>query len=641
MPRPCFNRFFYVIILIISTSFIISDEFSEGPYGTGYYDIAGPFDLPDLNMTVQGDPNLDEIVNVQDIILVVGQILGNINLQGEGAEQADVNNDGIIDILDIVSIVGMIMNPQDPTWNFEDQWTGIESYIFIQYDPTITLSTALWASSTKEQLLEISPMNAHYFFISNRSQYQSDVEYIKGEFDNILSGLSTELQNHWNSHLHFINAQTSSLDNWLSDALSNKSSMGIDSFQKIRQIGYLGNPASFSGTYIHYLAHEALYYEHQLDILQDTGESYDEIVIFDEDIYTGGWASSIGEMIQVPTEFSSLSYNKMEVELLRGCPDGNGGYSDQGCDDYDRIAHMYFCEGQCYETQYYFNIDEQGCLDAGNSWNADDGVCYQIFYLDDVEQSICDETENYTWNENRECFEIARWITPFDRQPHSLTDITPFLAFFRSNGGEEKMIKFQESGWPNSLLTLKIRLYHGDNDNGVQREFIPVWNGTVQFNPNYGNNRPPQVFNIPENATKVEFVSYITGHGWGSAGCFNCCEFCNSQHNFSVNGGVLEFNQAFPDASSGTHCMQPETISQGVCPNQYGTWGYGRAGWCPGMDVDPFIIDITDAVQIGDENVIDYDACRVSGNNCVTPPTCQGDGYCPEIAMSSYIIIHY
>ena len=46
-------------------------------------------------------------------------------------------------------------------------------------------------------------------------------------------------------------------------------------------------------------------------------------------------------------------------------------------------------------------------------------------------------------------------------------------------------------------------------------------------------------------------------------------------------------------------------------------------------------------VQIGDENVIDYDACRVSGNNCVTPPTCQGDGYCPEIAMSSYIIISY
>lgn len=640
MLKSVFKRSIYIFILISST-LVFCDEFSEGPYGMNYFDIAAPFDLPDLNLSLQGDANLDENINIQDIILVVGQILGTVSLNGEQLNQADVNNDSIVDILDIVSLVGFILYPQDPTWSFEDQWTGNESYIFIQYDPSVTLSTALWASSTKDQLIEISPMNVHYFFISNRSQYEDDVIYIQGQFDEILSGLSDELQNHWDEHLHFINARTSSLDNWMGDALDGKSSLAIDSFQKIKQIGYLGNPANFTGTYIHYLAHEALYYEHLNNIFDDTGETYDEIVIFDEEIYTGGWASSISQLIQTPTEFSSLVYNKMEVELLRGCPDGNGGYSDEGCDDYDRIAHMYFCEGQCYETQYYGNADETTCIEGGNSWDAELGMCYQIFYLDDVEESVCNETQNYTWNENRECSEIARWITPFDRQPHSLTDITPFLAVFRSNGGEQKLIKFQESGWPNSLLTLKIRLYHGENDNGVQREFIPIWNGTVQFNPSYGENRPPQVFSIPENATKVEFVSYITGHGWGSSGCFNCCEFCNSQHNFSVNGGVLEFNQAFPDASSSTHCMNPETISQGVSPNQYGTWGYGRAGWCPGMDVDPFIVDITEFVQLGDDNVIDYDACRVSGNSCVSPPTCQGDGYCPEIAMSSYIIISY
>ena len=87
--------------------------------------------------------------------------------------------------------------------------------------------------------------------------------------------------------------------------------------------------------------------------------------------------------------------------------------------------------------------------------------------------------------------------------------------------------------------------------------------------------------------------------------------------------------------------MDVETISQGVIPNQYGTWGYGRAGWCPGQDVAPYVVDITDYVIAGEENVIDYEACRVSGNSCVAPPTCQGDGYCPEIAFSSYIIISY
>ena len=87
--------------------------------------------------------------------------------------------------------------------------------------------------------------------------------------------------------------------------------------------------------------------------------------------------------------------------------------------------------------------------------------------------------------------------------------------------------------------------------------------------------------------------------------------------------------------------MQLSTILQGVIPNQYGTWGYGRAGWCPGQDVTPYITDITEYISVGDENIIDYDACRVSGASCVTPPTCAGDGYCPEIAFSSYIIISY
>ena len=47
---------------------------------------------------------------------------------------------------------------------------------------------------------------------------------------------------------------------------------------------------------------------------------------------------------------------------------------------------------------------------------------------------------------------------------------------------------------------------------------------------------------------------------------------------------------------------------------------------------------------MGQDNVIDYSACRVVGNNCVTAPTCSGDGYCPEVAFSSlynYFILIY
>ena len=575
------------IIFFSLFSLIFSEDFSDGPYGTGYFDIAGPFEIPDLNMTLQGDANLDQTINIQDIILIVGQILGSYNFNDEQFNQADTNQDNIIDILDVVDVVNKVLYPQDPLWNFENQWTGNDSYIFIQYDPTVSTSTALWANNTKEELLEISPSNVHYFFISNRSQYLSDIEYIKSTFDEILITLSNEEQAHWKQHLHFINTKSSNLNNWLSEALDGKYALSIDCFQRLREVGYLGNPASFTGTYMYYLAHEALYFNYEKDVFNTSNQStFDEVVIFDEDIYTGGWASTISQEVEVPSNIELNNYSKMEVELLRGCPDSDGGYSDAGCDEYDRIAHLYLCE-----------ID------------------------------------------GSDCKEIARWITPFGRQPHHLTDITPFISSLRPGGN--KLFKFQESGWPNSLITLKLRLHNGTSSNGSPQEIYPVWNGTVQFNPSYDDNRPPQVFTVPENATKVEFVAYLTGHGWGSAGCYNCCEFCNSRHMFSINGGVYEFERDHPNASSSNYCMQPETIVQGVIPNQGGTWGYGRAGWCPGMDVHPYITDITDYVNMGEENVIDYSACRVSGNSCLTPPTCNGDGYCPEVAFSSYIIISY
>jgi len=576
-----------IFCFILVLTFCFSEDFSEGPYGTSFFDIAGPFSVPDLNITIQGDPNFDETVNIQDVIIVVQHILGSSLISGDAFNQGDINNDSIIDILDILAIINQILDPQDPLWNFESQWTGSDSYILVQYDPSVPSSTALWSSNTKEDLLNNSPMNVHYFFISNRSQYETDIEYIKTSFDEVLSTFSNEMQAHWKDHLHFVNARVSEMDNWLDDALSGEYAISIDCFQRIREVGYLGNPATFSGTYLSYLAHEAHYFNYELEVFNSSNETaFDEIVIFNEDIYTGGWAATISQEVEVPTDLELDNYSKMEVELLRGCPDSNGEYSDAGCDEYDRIAHLYLCE-----------------LDGSD------------------------------------CKEIARWITPFGRQPHHLTDITPFISSLRPGG--TKLFKFQESGWPNSLITLKLRLHNGTPDGASPREIIPIWNGTVQFNPNYDDNRPPQVFLVPENAEKVEFVAYITGHGWGSAGCYNCCEFCNSKHIFSVNGGVYEFYRDHPNASSSNYCMQTTTIAQGVIPNQGGTWGYGRAGWCPGMDVHPYITEITDFVNLGEENVIDYSACRVNGNSCVTPPTCNGDGYCPEVAFSSYIIISY
>ena len=571
-----------IILSLIIVAFSFSLDFSNGPYGSEYFDIAGPVDLEDLNAVPQGDINYDGILNIQDLILMIQYIIGNIN-DPDWLDDGDVNNDSIVDILDMVIAINTVLEGQEPVWDFESEWNGEDCYIFINYT---NLSGALVGSNTKELLLNNSPMNVHYLFISDRTTYYSDIVGLKNTFDEILLDMSPEMQDHWNSHLHFIPQKTSSLNNWLEQALAGEDALGIDRFQRIRETGYFGNPANFTGTYIHYLAHEAVYFNYEFETLYEPEEDYDELVVFDRDHYTGGWAATISQNVVFPSDEELENYSRMSIELLRGCPDSNMNYSDAGCDDYDRIAHMYICDS-----------------DGSN------------------------------------CYEAARWITPFDRQPHHLTDISPFLALLRPGG--EKVVKFQESGWPNSLITLKFRFYNDGPLEYSAQEIIPIWNGTVGFNPDYGNNRPPTVFNIPSNAEKVEFVSYITGHGWG-CDSYNCAEFCNSNHIFTLNGGTHEFNKDHPNASSSNYCMSLDAIAEGTIPNQYGTWGYGRAGWCPGQDVAPHIIDITNQVSIGEENIIDYDACRVSGTNCYTPPTCPGNGcYCAEIAMSSYIIIYY
>ena len=590
-----------LITNIFLFTLIFSQDFNPGPYGNEYFDIAGPFSVRDLNNnTVLGDLNNDSILNINDVIFLIGVILNTIDL-GDEEINGDINLDMELNVLDITLLIERILYPDsynpENIWDFQTEWNGEDNYMFIHYDPTNTNSVNMWSDSCPANicsngsdrltLLEKSNLNTHYFFFSSGLDAERDITLIQEFFNNAIEqNMTAEMQEHWKNHLHFVPTPVSELDNWIEDRIIDTYAFSIDRFQRIKQAGYLGNPAGFTGFYMNFLAHEVTYQDYEWNALNEDVTTYDEVSVFEREHYTGGWAATIETTVEFPNLDQLNNYSGMSIELLRGCPDANGNYSDQGCDDYDRKARMFVC-------------DEDGS----------------------------------------NCHEAARWITPFDRQPHHLTDISPFISMIKPGGN--KLIKFQESGWPNSLLTMRFRFYHGEDLDSTPQNFQPMWVGTIPFNPEFDENTPPMVFEVPDNATKVEFVSYITGHGWGCDG-FNCAEFCNSKHTFAVNGGVYEFENDHPEAGDLDYCMEPSTISKGVKPNQYGTWGYGRAGWCPGQDVHPVITDITEYVSIGDENVIQYNACRQSWNDCVAPPVCPpNDCYCPEIAISSYIIISY
>jgi len=59
---------------------------------------------------ILGDVNQDSIINIQDIILIVGILLGSFEPTENQLIYADVNQDNIIDVLDIVFIINIIFN---------------------------------------------------------------------------------------------------------------------------------------------------------------------------------------------------------------------------------------------------------------------------------------------------------------------------------------------------------------------------------------------------------------------------------------------------------------------------------------------------------------------------------------------------
>lgn len=223
--------------------------------------------------------------------------------------------------------------------------------------------------------------------------------------------------------------------------------------------------------------------------------------------------------------------------------------------------------------------------------------------------------------------EIGRWITSYARGGHWLMDASPLLSMVKDGG--DRTIRFQSSyGYGNTLN------FHFSNQDkgGSATQAVPLFNGG-SFNQDYNSQYEPLEIEIPSDATRVELYAVISGHGWG-ADLENCAEFCNHTHHFSVNG--TEYVKDHPEAGDSRGCI--DQISLGTTPNQYGTWPFGRGGWCPGMQVDPWIVDVTDSVQKGQVNTITYQGL-FNGIDYVPQASNSGQGFGANINMKSYLVI--
>ena len=149
--------------------------------------------------------------------------------------------------------------------------------------------------------------------------------------------------------------------------------------------------------------------------------------------------------------------------------------------------------------------------------------------------------------------------------------------------------QFRYGGANRGSLTISFLLSNwGDDDIAQNGEFAfsgGQFDGTYNDESKYSRQFN---FTVPVGTSRVEIVSTITGHGFGQDNQ-NCAEFCNHEHHYSMNG--YSTAELHPIANSNDGCKQ--LVGEGVVANQYGSWPYGRAGWCPGQDVEQWRYDIS------------------------------------------------
>lgn len=468
---------------------------------------------------------------------------------------------------------------ENGAWRFSEEWTGCETYLFILENPRQASGWrhALWERDV-EALLKKLPENTQVFFVPSSADptfIENALAQVKTQANAYLSTLDDETRSRWHYRLHYVTQSPAMMEGWIQSALTDpRWGIGIDRFQRLRYIGSFADYRRFDQSKewfapnIMMAANEAIYYNFEAE-REAKLQEHEALVIEafgGETLSDPGWAGVRGYAnVEFPNAETMATFDTLELDLYLGCV-GEGEYGD--CPAWDYIVHLYLC--------------------------------------DEEDEEICDT-------------EIGRWITTYHREGRWVHDISALLPYI-ANGGNRRVAFYTQQPYE---VSLSFRLMNQAKETKPKGMEFLFTGGS--FSADYNDKYEPILVTIPEDASRVELATVITGHGMEMPG--NCAEFCNTTHHFFVNGteNVLDF----PMAGASEDCM--DQTASGTVPNQYGTWWYGRSGWCPGKEVPLTITDITSQVTLGAENRFEYEGLF------------QGEPYssgAANIRMTSWVVWH-
>jgi hypothetical protein len=445
--------------------------------------------------------------------------------------------------------------PED-RWDWDRTWTGCESVVFLPdtLRRSQTDATSLWESDLGT-LLERSPRNVHYVFVSRRSSASAgpSLDAMEERIASVLDDIEAddpEAASWWGARLHLVSERAADLGGWVEDTLSGigQDGFAIDRFQRIRGIGGFADVNRYTGSQegwpwndnLAYAAHEVRYFNMEAARhVRLAAVPATVVPLWSGDLLGG----AIDATWELPDAATMATFDTLEIEVEARCPDPERPEFGN-CGAWDYLAWLYV------------------------------------------------QAEDQSW------IEVGRFITTYHREAHWVVDVSPMLVHLLSGG--PRVFRW-DGGGQGTQTWVSLRL--SDQGKGARpRQAWPLFDG--------GMSGQTREIPVPASTTRFELFSWLTGHG--QDGDDGCAEFCNHRHELTVNG--TSYLREHPTVGDNEGCITQ--IEEQMTPNQWGTWWFGRGGWCPGQQVPPWRVDVTADVTPGGTATVGYNRLLLpSGGN--------------------------
>ncbi|DAC23609.1 MAG TPA: hypothetical protein HA345_03535, partial [Candidatus Thalassarchaeaceae archaeon] len=458
------------------------------------------------------------------------------------------------------------------SYSIRNEWTGNHTHLFIFNYKSSSYMTNLWSQDVGVFLAGV-PDNTIVTFGSFDSDYSSDIQGMENRVQNWLGNQDEAVRDSWNGRIHYMDQRASSSSGSLGQIINEWSAFyyGIDRFQRWRQIGSLLDwSQGVSCCYrLHYIANEPQMWNSEFTTqLRPEDPGITTVDVWAGERHSGGWGAGYSSYMNatLPEGITMELFDTLEVHHEHRCTDRRDRY---GIDD-----------------------DGDGSTDRY-------GGCHEWDRLQRV--SLCDNTTSNSCGT-----EVVRYITTYGREGQWTTDISPYLFMFLEGG--DRRFKYSGAEGGNLVITLMFSSWDEDDSRPVRGELAFNIDGT-KFNSNYNNESTSDRRHDVDTNTwhSVSIVAAITGHGFGQDPN-NCAEFCNHEHRYSMNGYDVTEDHPMAGNSSVNSDQQGcrKTTGEGTVANQFGSWPYGRAGWCAGLDVKLWSHDITHWINPTGTNELFY-----------------------------------